>query len=119
MPPVSARYRATPTIRFSSAIRDTVKWWHDTGDLFTVRKKILENYGADNWSDVTINVSFIVLAWLAGGGDFGKTVCSAVNCGYDADCTAASVGSILGILNPDGIEKRWSDPIGDLSLIHI
>ena len=100
-------------IRFSSAIRDTVKWWHDTGDLFTVRKKILENYGADNWSDVTINVSFIVLAWLAGGGDFGKTVCSAVNCGYDADCTAASVGSILGILNPDGIEKKWSDPIGD------
>lgn len=98
---------------FSSAIKDTVKWWNETGDLFGTREKIIGNYGVDNWSDVTVNVCFIVLAWLAGNGDFGETICCAVNCGYDADCTAASVGAILGILKPDGIENRWSAPIGD------
>lgn len=99
--------------RFYSAIRDTVKWWRDTGDLFETREKILTYYKSDNWSDVTVNVCFIVLAWLAGNGDFGKTICNAVNCGYDADCTAASVGSIMGIINPDCIDEKWSEPIGD------
>ena len=54
-----------------------------------------------------------MLAWAAGSGDFGKSVCLAVNMGYDADCTAATLGSILGIINPDGIDEKWTKPIGN------
>lgn len=105
--------------RFSSAIRDTVSWWKQSGDLFGVRAKILEKYPHHNWSDVTINVCFVILAWLAGGGDFGKSICFAVNCGYDADCTAATLGALMGILYPEKIDKKWSAPIGrDLVLSH-
>ncbi|MDD5699095.1 MAG: ADP-ribosylglycohydrolase family protein [Victivallaceae bacterium] len=35
-----------------------------------------------------------------------------VNCGRDADCTTATVGAILGIINPTGIEEKWLKPIG-------
>ena len=100
-------------IRFTSAIRDTIDWWNNTNDLFAVRKNILEKYHSDIWSDVTINTCFIVLALLAGNGDFGKSICYATNLGYDADCTAASVGALLGILNPDSIDEKWIAPIGN------
>jgi ADP-ribosylglycohydrolase len=99
--------------RFARSIMDTLRWWKEEGDCYAVRDKILEKYGVDNWTDVCINVSFTVLAWAAGSGDFGKSVCLAVNMGYDADCTAATLGSILGIINPDGIDEKWTKPIGN------
>lgn len=104
-------------VRFTTAIRDTVAWWKESGQLFDVREKILKKYACDNWTDVTINVSLIILAWLAGEGNFGKSICCAANCGYDADCTAATLGALLGILNPNGIEKKWFEPIGNKLVI--
>ncbi len=63
--------------------------------------------------DAPSNVAILVAALLYGKGDFGKTLCIAVNCGEDTDCTAATAGSILGILHGiDGIPPRWIEPIG-------
>ncbi|HOE66507.1 MAG TPA: ADP-ribosylglycohydrolase family protein [Candidatus Hydrogenedentes bacterium] len=68
--------------------------------------------GVLGW-DAPSNIGIVVLALLYGEGDFGKTVCSAVNCGEDTDCTAATVGSIMGILHgASAIPARWTDPIG-------
>ncbi len=68
--------------------------------------------GQRGW-DVPSNIGMLVLALLYGGGDFGKTVCTAVNCGEDTDCTAATAGSIFGILRGyKAIPQRWIDPIG-------
>lgn len=99
--------------RLSNGIKDTVKWWKESGDMLEVRKKILEKYEVVNWTDVTINLSFIVLAWLAGDGDFGKCICAASNLGFDTDCTSGTLGAILGIINPDSIEEKWVKPIGN------
>lgn len=33
--------------------------------------------------------------------------------GTTPDCTTATLGAILGLLNPDGFEKRWIEPLGD------
>lgn len=63
--------------------------------------------------DVPSNIGIVILGLLYGAGDFGKTICTAVNCGEDTDCTAASLGAILGIINGiDGIESKWVEPIG-------
>ncbi len=51
-----------------------------------------------NFTDCVMNLAFIVYALLWGEGDFIKTVLLAVNCGRDTDCTAATVGAILGIV---------------------
>ncbi len=99
--------------RLSNGIKDTVKWWKESGDMLEVRKKFLEKYEVVNWTDVTINLSFIVLAWLAGDGDFGKCICAASNLGFDTDCTSGTLGAILGIINPDSIEEKWVRPIGN------
>jgi len=63
--------------------------------------------------DVPSNIGMLAIGLLYGEGDFGKTLCTAVNCGEDTDCTAATAGSIFGIMNGiDAIDQKWINPIG-------
>jgi hypothetical protein len=42
-----------------------------------------------------------------------------VNCGYDTDCTGATLGALLGILEgPEGIPRKWSTVIGERIVLH-
>lgn len=68
--------------------------------------------GKPGW-DAPSNIAILVLGLLYGGDDFEKTICVAVNCGEDTDCTAATAGSIWGIMHGyDKIPQKWIDPIG-------
>jgi ADP-ribosylglycohydrolase len=98
--------------RVASAIMDTRKWWSSLRDWQQVRQMIVEKHAVQNFTDVAANLAFIVLGWLNGGGDFGSSICTAVNCGFDADCTCATLGALLGILDPDSIGEEWVKPIG-------
>lgn len=94
------------------AAHDTRRWWRATRDWRAVREKVLAVYGHENFTDIVMNVAFTVLGWLAGEGDFGRAICLATNCGKDTDCTAATVGALMGILDPQSIPDRWLAPIG-------
>lgn len=60
------------------------------------------------------NAGICVLALLYGGGRFDRTIETAVMCGFDTDCNASSVGTILGVLRgPAGIPERYRRPIND------
>ena len=99
--------------RFKNAVKDVIKWWKTIGDVKVIREKVIKAYGSKNWTDVAVNISFIVLSLLASEGSFDKAICTAVSLGYDADCTAATVGAIYGILDPSSIGEKWTKPIGD------
>lgn len=63
--------------------------------------------------DAPSNIAIVILAWLYAEGDFGQMMIIAVNCGEDTDCTAATLGSIYGIIHGiAGIPQNWIDPIG-------
>jgi len=63
--------------------------------------------------DAPSNAAIVIIAWLCGNGDFGDSLCIAVNCGEDTDCTAATLGSIFGIIGGiDAIPPKWTEPIG-------
>ncbi|MBR5507112.1 MAG: ADP-ribosylglycohydrolase family protein [Clostridia bacterium] len=69
--------------------------------------------GADGY-DAPANVAIAVLGLVYGEGDFDKTICLAVNCGEDTDCTAATAGALYGLMyGDDFFDKKWLDPIGD------
>lgn len=69
--------------------------------------------GEMGW-DAPANAGITVIGWLYGEGDFGNSICIATNCGEDTDCTAATLGAILGIIMGEkALPERWVAPIGD------
>lgn len=68
----------------------------------------------DGWFESPSNVAYTVLGLLYGEGDFKKSMIAAINCGDDTDCTGATVGATLGILNGmAGIPEDWREYLGD------
>lgn len=61
-----------------------------------------------------LNLGFQTIGWLYGK-DFGDAICMAVNCGWDTDCTAATLGATLGILmGAKRLPRKWLEPLGDV-----
>ncbi|MBQ8344780.1 MAG: ADP-ribosylglycohydrolase family protein [Clostridia bacterium] len=70
-----------------------------------------EHRGHD-WCHTISNAEIVVASLLYGKGDFGTSVCMAVEAGFDTDCNGATVGSILGMRGgAASIDKKWTDPI--------
>lgn len=68
--------------------------------------------GRRGW-DVPSNIGMLLVGLLYGEGDFGRSICTAVNCGEDTDCTGATVGALFGILHgAKQIPETWITPIG-------
>ena len=60
------------------------------------------------------NAGVCALALCYGAGDFARTVEIATMCGWDTDCNAGNVGTILGVLRGlDGLPPRYREPIND------
>jgi ADP-ribosylglycohydrolase len=94
-------------VRAARAARRAGKDWK------AAREDVVRASEDTGWFQAPRNVAFTIIGWLYGEGDFGRSLCTAVNCGDDTDCTGATLGSILGILNGTaGIPEKWARPIG-------
>jgi hypothetical protein len=98
-------------------VNQTVRWASSGMGFDELRERILADFGSDNFTDVKMNFAFMAAALLLGKGDFGKSVCAAVNFGRDTDCTGATVGAILGIVDPSGIPPEYLKPIGSALVV--
>lgn len=68
--------------------------------------------GEIGW-DAPSNIGIIIIGLLYGEGDFGRSICIATGCGEDTDCTAGTLGALLGIIGGSAcIEERWLTPLG-------
>ena len=68
----------------------------------------------DGWFEAPSNVAYVILGLLYGEGNFKKSMIAAINCGDDTDCTGATLGATLGILNGmAGIPEDWVEYLGD------
>ncbi len=64
--------------------------------------------------DAPSNIGIMMIGWVYGEGDFSRSICIAAGCCEDGDCTAGTLGSILGIMGGTAvIEEKWLAPIGD------
>ncbi|MFZ5941282.1 MAG: ADP-ribosylglycohydrolase family protein [Bacteroidota bacterium] len=65
--------------------------------------------------DAKINSAYVTLGLLYGQGDFTRSVEIATRCGQDADCNAATVGGVLGVMNGySGIPAVWLKPLQEI-----
>jgi ADP-ribosylglycohydrolase len=102
----------------SRAIHSAV-WCHENNIPWEeARNRILTRFGHNHPCHAPQNHGFTIIGWLYGK-DYGDKLCSAVNCGYDTDCTGATLGSLLGILGgTKSIPKEWSEPVGEGIVLH-
>ena len=109
----SALHYIPATSVLHRALTDTCNWCARSEDPAVIRRQIMETYYCENFTSVVMNLPFIVAGLLLGKGDFSRSICLAANMGQDTDCTAASVGAILGLRNPNAIGAEWLKPIGN------
>ena len=97
-----------------SAVLDWYKSGMSSEECFN---KIYEEWNDHNtfdWCHTISNAMIVATCLLYGQGDYSKSICMAVQAGFDTDCNGATVGSILGITNGiDGIDKKWIEPFND------
>ena len=86
---------------------------HEAGeDWKQARRRVIEATPHYNVQYSPINMGFQVIGWLYGQ-DFGDAICKAVNCGYDTDCTGATLGSYIGITDGNNaLPEKWLKPLG-------
>lgn len=100
--------------RVSRSVRLVMDCFEKGMDWKDARNAVVEDSKDLGWFQAPANVAFVVLGLLYGGCDFKKSMLYAVNCGDDTDCTAATVGALLGIMYGNkGIPDDWREYIGD------
>jgi len=103
-----------PDCRVSMAVQTAVQAKKEGKDWKEARRAVITNTKDMGWFQAPRNVAFTIIGWLYGDGDFGKSICIAVNCGDDTDCTGATLGSIFGIIGgTKAIPEEWRKPVGN------
>ena len=78
---------------------------------------LVRDWGYDKYKGachIIPNAGVCVLSMLYGKGDFNRTVEIATMCGWDTDCNAGNVGTVLGVMcGLEGLAARYRDPIND------
>lgn len=82
------------------------------------REHISQQFSDDKYPGgyhIIPNAGICILAMLYGGSDLGRSIEISVMCGYDTDCNASNIGTILGVLHGlSGVPERYRRPINDL-----
>lgn len=108
IPHTSRLYEAVTTIisfyKENKSKDDCFKYIHSQFDEHT-------GYG---WCHTISNAMIVATALLYGEGDFGKSICTAVEAGFDTDCNGATVGSVIGMRNGcTSIPDEWTKPLNN------
>ena len=86
-------------------------------DFRACRAMLERDWGYDKYKGVCHiipNAGVCVLAMIYGQGDFNRTVEIATMCGWDTDCNAGNVGTVLGVAcGLSGIGEHYRKPIND------
>ena len=91
-----------------------IAWYREGNTREEIIEKIHGLYDektSHGWCHTIPNAMIVTMALLTGEGDFGKSVCAAVQAAFDTDCNGATVGSIVGMLRGyDALPKEWFAP---------
>ncbi|MBP3301117.1 MAG: ADP-ribosylglycohydrolase family protein [Clostridia bacterium] len=102
------------TSRVAKAVRTVMEGYDAGKDWKAVRQELIDQSADIGWFQAPANIGYCIIGLLYGEGDFKKSICTAVSCGDDTDCTGATVGAFLGILyGSKGIPTEWAEYIGD------
>jgi len=100
-------------------VSDAVSEFHSNNpkDWRSCYQMLLNDWGYDKFGGVCHiipNAGVCILSMLYGDGNFSRTIEIATMCGWDTDCNAGNVGTVLGVANGlAGIPDHYRTPIND------
>jgi ADP-ribosylglycohydrolase len=99
--------------RTHGAIARALEFFEAGVDWVEARNRIKREFFLPLAQYSPINMGFQTIGLLYGA-DFADSICKAVNCGWDTDCTGATVGAMLGIiLGAARLPGEWVAPLRD------
>lgn len=105
------------TSRLYEDIMKVLEGWRGgvmEADCFRKIHEQYDEYTSHGWCHTNSNAMIVAASLLYGSGNYGKSICMAVETGFDTDCNGATVGSVLGMrCGVSGIPEEWSAPIHD------
>ena len=100
--------------RLAEAVRKTLDWCKEGKDWLYVWKRINEFYGHYDSVHTINNAALVVMGVWYGEKDFEAGIVNVVRSGWDTDCTAATVGSILGTKQgAKALPHKWVGVLND------
>ena len=100
------------TSRLFRDVEEACDWYRDGLSYDEAVAKIHEKWDehdGHDWCHTNSNAAICAVALLWGDGDFGESVCRAVQPGFDTDCNGATVGSIMGMmLGAKALPTQWT-----------
>ena len=102
--------------RLSEAVNEVLSWYEDgvpQEEAFARIHEKWDEHTDHGWCHTISNAMIVTAALLYGKGVYGRSICMAVETGFDTDCNGATVGSILGLMGGESIiEPEWTRPVG-------
>lgn len=93
---------------------DMFKEGRTSESVFEYIHSVWDEYSGHGWCHTISNAMIVAASLLYGKGDFGKSICLAVQTGFDTDCNGATVGSILGMAGGyDYVPECWKEHLND------
>ena len=100
--------------RVSQCVRMVIDCYEKGIEWKDVRNRLIEDTKDLGWFQAPANIGFVVIGLLYGEGDFKKSMTLTTNCGDDTDCTAGTIGSLMGLMwGMKGIPEDWIQYVGD------
>ncbi|PNR97084.1 ADP-ribosylglycohydrolase family protein [Petrotoga sp. 9PWA.NaAc.5.4] len=99
---------------FKKNVENVVKYCRENEDWVYVLKLVEKDFEKYNWVHLYPNTAAVITSLWYGNGDFNKTMKIVSSFGYDVDCNAGEIGTILGIIyGKENIPAYWSEPLRD------
>lgn len=98
---------------YYSVVRYALDLCQTEGDWESAWRKCEKKYERYNWIHAYPNAAAEVIALWYANGDFDETMHICAMEGYDVDCNAAQIGTVVAIAAGLALNKAWTEPIGD------
>jgi len=96
---------------YYSIVKKALDISQKSDDWRSAWKSIEPDFKEYNWIHAYPNAAAEVIALWFGNGDFDQTLHMIGMMGYDVDCNAAQIMTVIGIINKD-VPKKWKEPLG-------
>lgn len=91
--------------------REVRAWCREDGDWHRTYERIAAKYGYDKFGGgchMIPNHALMVMAWAYAEGSFRRSQAIINTAGWDTDCNAANVGSVMGlVVGLEGINREY------------